>query len=160
MRCAQVAGESFLPAGFTLRFPRCAGCRYDKSHADVESFETMQRRHREGKAKIATSKRTAAEVANADPSNLDYGGQGGKRKHNKQGSAASARRKVGVMAHHQLNTSELQAVAVTSDALRGTTVAFYGGMGAPAGDPSSVPARAARAHDAHVPVRVPCAVHR
>ena len=57
-----MTSDQFLPSGFTLRFPRVTTLRWDKSFADVESFDELQHRFRDGKAKLASSKRSAAEV--------------------------------------------------------------------------------------------------
>ena len=126
-----VTGDSFLPCGYTLRFPRCTTFRLDKSWHECETFDEVLRRAQDGKAKIAASKRTAADVAAANPDDLEYGGAGGKRSKKAMGAAGSSRG-VGVLAHLCLDVSALKAAQAATEAgqdwLKGTVAVVLGSI--------------------------------
>ena len=121
-----VKGDAFMPAGLTLRFPRCARLRDDKGWADVERYEELQRRVAEGKSKVAASKRSAAEVARADAADLEYGGQAGKR--SKPSASKTPRNTVGVVSHAAHDLQALARVAKEFEVLR-SHVAVVKGVG-------------------------------
>ena len=88
-----VKGEAFQPAGLTLRFPRCTSIRDDKRWDESERFEDVQRRWKEGKAKVAASKRSAADVAKTEEDRPEHAGN----KHSKRSSTNT--RKVAVLSY-------------------------------------------------------------
>ena len=126
-----VKADTWRPAGLTLRFPRSAGLRSDKIWTECASFEEMEQLFKDGKAKIAASKRTAAEVAQGGD-DLKYGGEAGRR--NKKAKAERTTRPVKVLEHIRIDLAQLAATAVVSDALKGE-VCLIRGYGGKLGDP-------------------------
>ena len=116
------ANAPFLPCGYTLRFPRCACIRNDKGWDECMTHDEVVAMFGDGKAKIAASKRSAADVAAANPDDLQFGGGGGKRgrKAGEGGGrgAAAGGRAVGVVSHLRLDSAALRAVQRTSDMRR------------------------------------------
>ena len=72
-----VKGEAFLPSAYTLRFPRVRKIRYDKPWNECERFEDLALRFEEGRAKISASRRSATDVARADPRTSSTAASGG-----------------------------------------------------------------------------------
>jgi len=122
-----VASEAFRPANLTLRFPRCAKIRDDKGWEGCETFEAAERRLKDGKAKVAASKRSAADVARMSEADLEFGGRGGKR--GKQTTGATTQRKVGLLAHSVHDLNALAKVECEYDVLKGKVVVVKGAGG-------------------------------
>ena len=121
-------GKAFMPCGLTLRFPRSAGVRDDKSWHECETYDDLSRRFKDGKAKVAMSKRTAAEVA-AGGSDMQYGGAGGRR--NKKEGGGKAARTVGVLSHMIIDPTALGRTEKRSTILEGVVAVFRGFGGRP-----------------------------
>jgi DNA ligase-4 len=114
----------FLPCGYTLRFPRCSCIRHDKQWDDTVTHEEVLARFNDGKAKIAASKRTAADVAAANPDDLQFGGAGGKRGKRAGGAGGGGpggggpgggARAVAVLPHMRLNSAALKEAAAAKE---------------------------------------------
>jgi DNA ligase-4 len=122
-----VVGEAFSPpCRYTLRFPRCTRFRWDKAWHECEEYAAIDQREREGRMKISMGKRAAADIAKADPSELQHGGGGGKR--GKKESGGVPKREVGVLASMKLDPA-LKAVKAESETLK-NVVAVVRGFGA------------------------------
>uniref|UniRef100_A0A7S2CBK1 BRCT domain-containing protein n=1 Tax=Haptolina brevifila TaxID=156173 RepID=A0A7S2CBK1_9EUKA len=130
-----IQGDAFKPAGMTLRFPRCGGFRTDKSWYEAACFEEVEQMFKDGKAKIASSKRSAAEVAQGGD-DLKYGGEAGRR--NKKPKALSTQRQVKVLPHLRVDLAAIKtATAKIGDALQGLVVLIKGSGGRP-GTPTDI----------------------
>ena len=93
----------------------------------------LGRRIKENRGKIAASKRSASEVANAHPDDLKYGGSGnGKKK--KGGRAGPTVRAVGVLAHSRIDQAALARIPTKSSCLAGVVAVVLGSGSA---DPAS-----------------------
>ena len=102
-----VKSTVFLPCEVTLRFPRCERIREDKPWSQCETYQDIQQRVKDGKAKVAAAKRSAADVAREETD-----GQGD-AKYGKKGKAGPGKqvRAVGVNRNFKFDHKSLEELA-------------------------------------------------
>lgn len=124
-----VKADAFSPSIMTLRFPRCKGIRdaADKPWSMCEKYDDVLRRFRDGRAKVAAGKRTAADVAAEDQANPNAQAKKPKK---------APARAVGVLAHLRLDHAAYALAAKESkSSILAGHVAVVKGFGD--ADPSS-----------------------